>query len=155
MLNKQIESRQGSDSIGASSIGNDSQGEEDEDGGQGGSMAHRRDILWAFTNADKLKQDYWNRLESRMLDIYQGHPGIRFLLTSSAESKKFLFTCFKRDEELQEMQEELEEYKGVQNHPDQSKTYEKQMKARHCRKVDLILSKLKDHESVDLVLYHT
>ena len=38
-----------------------------------------------------------------MLDIYQSHPGIRFLITSSAESKKFLFTCFKRDEELQEI----------------------------------------------------
>ena len=29
------------------------------------------------------------------------------------------------------------------------------MKTKHCRKVDLILSKLKDHEAVDLVLYHT
>ena len=29
-----------------------------------------RDILWAFTNVDKMKKDFWNRLESRLLDIY-------------------------------------------------------------------------------------
>jgi hypothetical protein len=52
-----------------------------------------------------MKTDFWNRLESRLLDIYQNHPGIRFLLTSSENSRKFNFTCFHKDEELERMQE--------------------------------------------------
>ena len=62
--------------------------------------------MWAFTNADKMKEDYWNRLESRMLDIYQSHPGIRYCVTSSIESRRFKFTCFQRDEELEKMEED-------------------------------------------------
>ena len=66
-LNKQIESRQDTEILPVSSIDNDSQREDDED-----PTAPRveRDILWAFTNADKMKKDFWNRLESRLLDIY-------------------------------------------------------------------------------------
>ena len=101
VLNKQIDSRQQCENlITGSSLDNESQPDRDDEGAESSS---RRDILWTFTNADKLKEEYWSRLESRMLDIYQGHPGIRFLITSSAENRKFHFTCFKRDEELQEI----------------------------------------------------
>lgn len=90
MLNKQIESKQDSEIIAASSIGNESQKESGDEENRGPP----RDILWAFLNADKMKKDYWNRLESRLLDIYQSHPSIRYILTSNAENRKFNFTCF-------------------------------------------------------------
>jgi hypothetical protein len=67
ILNKQTESRQDYE-IAASSIENDSQNEDSDKGD--GKPRYERDILWAFTNADKLKKDFWNRLESRLLDIY-------------------------------------------------------------------------------------
>ena len=73
MLNKQIETKQGNDElVGASSLGYDSQRGDDSDfkAPNNGEPRVKRDILWAFTNADKMKEDHWNRLESRMLDIY-------------------------------------------------------------------------------------
>ena len=45
------------------------------------------DILWAFTNADKMKIELWSRLESRLLDIYKKHNGIRYLVTSNENQK--------------------------------------------------------------------
>ena len=60
-----------------------------------------------------MKKDYWNRLESRLLDIYQSHPSIRYILTSNADNRKFNFTCFQRDEDLDEINEEEEEHKGL------------------------------------------
>ena len=104
MLNKQIETKQGNDElVGASSLGYDSQRGDDSDNKASNEPHVKRDILWAFTNADKMKEDHWNRLESRMLDIYQSHPGIRYILTSSIESRKFKFTCFQKEEELDKM----------------------------------------------------
>ena len=72
-----------------------------------GAVRYKIDTLWAFTNADKMKQDFWNRLEPKMLDIYQSYPGIRFLVTTNCDlkKKKFEFTCFLRDEELEKAQE--------------------------------------------------
>ena len=58
-------------------------------------------MLWAFTNVDKMKKEFWSRLESRLLDIYQGHRGIRFVLTSSSDHRKFNFTCFMSEYEIQ------------------------------------------------------
>ena len=85
-----------------SSIDADSQPDED-DRGDPSVPKIIPDILWALTNADKMKKDFWLRLETRLLDIYRNHKGIRFLLTSSAECRKFSFTCFHKEEELESM----------------------------------------------------
>ena len=47
-----------------------------------------------------MKRDFWNRLESRLLDIYQNRPSVRYLLTSSSgEKRKFEFLHFQRLED--------------------------------------------------------
>ena len=102
-LNKLIESKKENEVM-ASSLDNDSMpDDEDMFNRDTGAVRFKTEILWAFTNADKMKQDFWNRLEPKMLDIYQSHPGIRFLVTTNCDlqkKKKFEFTCFLRDEEL-------------------------------------------------------
>ena len=56
-----------------------------------------QDILWAFTNADKMKRENWNRLESRLLDIYKNKKNIRFIVTSNSDSRKFGFSHFHKE----------------------------------------------------------
>ena len=48
-----------------------------------------------------MKRDFWQRLESRLLDIYQNKPSVRYIVTSSSESRKFFFSHFTREEENQ------------------------------------------------------
>lgn len=101
-----------------------------------------------------MKKDFWDRLESRLLDIYQNNLGIRFLVTSSVG--KFNFTHFHTDEDSENLNKEQEEYKGaLRRTRTDAKVFEKHNKNRHSRRADIKLQKLKDHESVDLVLYHT
>ena len=98
-LNQQIESKHASESVMTQSIDNDSQQEEDEES-RSGPLTSKLDILWAFTNADKMKKDFWSRLESRLLDIYKMHNGIRYLMTSNENKKQFNFTCFHKEDDL-------------------------------------------------------
>ena len=98
LLNQQIEEKQSSDHMSMSqSMDNDSQNE-DELNDNKGSKHPQPDILWAFTNVDKMKKDFWSRLESRLLDIHKSHSRIRYIMTSIEHGSK-LFTCFKNEEE--------------------------------------------------------
>ena len=101
-----------------------------------------------------MKKDFWDRLESRLLDIYQNNLGIRYLVTSSVG--KFNFTHFHTDEDCQNLHKEQQDYKGAfRRTRTDAKIFEKHNKNRHSCRADIKLQKLKDHESVDLVLYHT
>ena len=68
-----------------------------DDAERGGLVYPVLDILWAFTNVDKMKRDFWSRLESRLLDIYKNRSSVRYILTSSSD-KKFLFSHFHKPE---------------------------------------------------------
>ena len=94
-LNKEIEKRPSSDNM--SSVDTGSLEEYQDEKG----VFPIQDILFAFTNADKMKRDFWQRLESRLLDIYQNKPSVRYIVTSSSESRKFFFSHFTREEENQ------------------------------------------------------
>ena len=148
-LNKQIESRnfQYETTTASTSVMDDDSREE---GDQQGSHV-TQDILWAFTNVDKMRKDHWKRLESRLLDIYQNHPGIRYLLTSS--TGKLEFTCFLSPEELDKQIKEQEQF--VQYRRSHSDLSNSRQKTRMEHRVDLKLPPLQLDESVELVLCHT
>lgn len=75
-----------------------------DDNERSGLLYPVQDILWAFTNVDKMKRDFWSRLESRLLDIYQNRSSIRYILTSSGESRKLVFSHFhKAEEEVEQL----------------------------------------------------
>jgi len=146
-LNRQIESKQ-DNSAQTTSVQLDDESDRERQE-EAGSPRVELDILWAFINADKMKKEFWNRLESRLLDIYQGHPGIRYILTS-CDRHKFNFTCFLKQEEL-----EKEESPGLKRSVTDVKGLIQQSRSKHERRVDLKLPALLESESVELILYHT
>ena len=52
-----------------------------------------------------MNKEFWEKLETRLLDIYQSQPTVRYLLTSSAKSiKKHKFSQFLKDKEIKRIQ---------------------------------------------------
>ncbi len=122
------------------SMDNDSQNEDEFNDNQG-SRRPQPDILWAFTNVDKMKKDFWSRLESRLLDIHKSNSRIRYIMTSVEHGNK-LFTCFKNDEEdyaINQFKRSMTCVKGNHN----------------ASRADIKLMPLKAHEVADLVLYQS